>query len=235
MYTFESIVRYSEIDEYGKMTVPAVLETLQDCCTFQSEHLGLGLAWLKEHHRAWVLSSWQVVFVRFPQMGERIATSTWAYDFKNFFGYRNFKIEDEAGHVIVYANSVWAYLDTESGRPVRIPQEVAERYSLEEPFPMEHAPRKLKCPENMQAGEPIRVGHFFIDTNRHVNNSKYVMMAEEYLPEKANVRELRVEYKKAAVLMDEIYPGHLEEDGKVFVSMEDKDGKPYAVAEFLLD
>ena len=36
MYTFESRVRYSEMDEFGKLSVTGIMNYLQDCSTFQS-------------------------------------------------------------------------------------------------------------------------------------------------------------------------------------------------------
>ena len=55
MYTFDSRVRYSEIDHQGTMTLPALINYFQDCSTFQSESLGLGMKALREKKKAWVL------------------------------------------------------------------------------------------------------------------------------------------------------------------------------------
>ena len=80
-YSFSGRVRYSEIGENGLLTLPGILNYFQDCSTFQSEEVGLGIDILKEWKRIWVLSAWQVVVDRYPYMGERIKTSTWAYGF----------------------------------------------------------------------------------------------------------------------------------------------------------
>ena len=58
-------------------------------------------------------------------------------------------------------------------------------------------------------------------------------MAEEYLPEGFKTGELRVEYKKEAVLADIICPKVSVEEHRVFVSLENETGTPYAIAEFL--
>lgn len=233
MFCFESIVRYSEIDADRFMTLSAMLNLLQDCCTFQSEEIGVGLDFLQQNHRAWALLSWQVVICRYPEFGEKVKAYTWPYDFKSFLGYRNFKIEDENGEVIAYANSVWVYLDTQKKRPVEAPEEVKERYCLEDAYEMNYSHRKIHLQQDMQAKEPVRVRKFQIDTNQHVNNSKYILMAEEYLPEGFKVRELRVEYKKEAALFDLICPKVKETDHLVMVSLENEAGKPYAVIEFI--
>ena len=150
-------------------------------------------------------------------------------------GYRNFKIEDETGEEIACANSVWVFIDITNGRPVRVPEEIKEKYSFEEPYDMECLGRKIRTEEGMQPKEPVRIGRFHIDTNRHVNNGKYVMIAEEYLPEGFKVKELRAEYKKAAVLSDFLYPRVKVMDRSAMVVLADADEKPYAVIEFRED
>lgn len=56
IYTFDSRVRYSEVDHQGTLTLPAMMNYLQDCSTFQSEDIGVGLSALRERKRAWLLS-----------------------------------------------------------------------------------------------------------------------------------------------------------------------------------
>ena len=45
------------------------------------------------------------------------------------------------------------------------------------------------------------------------------------------VRQLRVDYKKSAVLGDVICPRVSEEDGRIVTELCDGNGKPYAVVE----
>ena len=82
MYEFDSRVRYSEVDHHGTMTVPALINYFQDCSTFQSEDLGIGTTVLKEEKRAWLLSYWQVILNRKPELGEKITIGTFATEFK---------------------------------------------------------------------------------------------------------------------------------------------------------
>ncbi len=60
MYSFQSTVRYSEVDESGALSVPALLDYLQDSCLFQAESLGHGVAYTRECGLAWLLSAWRV-------------------------------------------------------------------------------------------------------------------------------------------------------------------------------
>lgn len=71
MYEFKSRVRYSEIDHRGTMTLPALINYFQDSSTFHSEAVGLGMEYLREKQKAWVLSYWQVIVERYPKLGKR--------------------------------------------------------------------------------------------------------------------------------------------------------------------
>ena len=79
------------------MTVPALINYFQDCSTFQSEDLGIGTTVLKEEKRAWLLSYWQVILNRKPELGEKITIGTFATEFKGLFGNRNFYMKDADG------------------------------------------------------------------------------------------------------------------------------------------
>ena len=43
MYAFDSRIRYSETDSEGYLTLDALLNYFQDCSTFHSEDVGLGI------------------------------------------------------------------------------------------------------------------------------------------------------------------------------------------------
>ena len=150
-YAFESRVRFSEVDHHRRITLPAIINYFQDCSTFQSEELDLGLSFCERRKRAWVLSSWQVEVERYPELGEAIRVRTWASGFQGLYGYRNFCLEDEAGHMAAYAHSVWVYVDTEKGRPVKALPEDIEKYGTGEPLDMEYESRKITLPKQTTA------------------------------------------------------------------------------------
>ena len=230
-YEFEGRVRYSEIDHRGTMTLPALINYFQDSSTFQSEAIGLGMDRLKHDRKAWVLSYWQVIVERYPQMCEKITTGTFATEFKGLYGNRNFYMKDGSGELIARANSIWAFMDLEKGRPVRPTAEHIDPYGTCEPLDMPYEERKIALPEQSEAGEPFPVRKYHIDTNEHVNNCQYVQMALEMVPGDIQVRQLRVDYKKSAVLGDMIYPRMTAEQERTVVELCDADGKPYAIVE----
>lgn len=231
-YTFDSKVRFSEVDHTGRITLPGIINYFQDCSTFQSESIGLGVDYFAEHNRAWVLTYWQVVIEEYPRLAQEINIATWATEFKSMLGKRNFCMTDAEGKKLAYANSVWAYMDMKKGRPVRPSAEEVEPYGSGEPLEMDYQPRKIKLPESAVKKEPFAVRKYHIDTNEHVNNCQYVQMALEAVEKELNVHQVRVEYKHSAVYNDSILPRVAEEDNRTVVELCDPEGHIYAVVEF---
>ena len=97
MYSFNSKIRYSECDSDGRLTLPSLLNYFQDCSTFQSEELGVGVGYLKAHHQVWVLSAWQIEVERYPRLCEEVEIGTFPHEFKAFLGSRNFFMRTKDG------------------------------------------------------------------------------------------------------------------------------------------
>lgn len=232
MYTFKSRVRYSEIDENQKLTLYNMMNYFQDTSTFQSESLHRGNDVLQELRCAWVLNSWQICINRFPRYLEKILVSTWPYEFRGFLGGRNFQITTEDGEVLAYANSIWTYLNMDSGLPVRIAPDDVKAYQIEDKLDMEYAPRKIEVPKSYEEKAPFTIKKHCLDTNHHVNNAQYVRFAEEYLPDMKEIRQVRAEYKKQSYLGDVMYPRVSCDEGIYTIVLCNKEGEPYAIVEF---
>ncbi|MDO5136087.1 MAG: thioesterase [Eubacteriales bacterium] len=231
-YSFTGRVRYSEIGENGCLTLPGILDYFQDCCTFHSEDIGQGMEVLKKRNRAWVLASWQVVVNRMPALGEELVVSTYPYEFKGFMGMRNFTMDTRSGERLAYANTSWTNLNTETGFPERLTDADVKGYVREERLEMEYAPRKIAVPKERESRDPFVVQKHQLDTNHHVNNCQYVVMAADYLPEGFSIRQMRAEYKRQAVLGDVFYPQVAWEEGRLLVVLGAGGGTPYAIVEF---
>ncbi len=235
MYTFNSRIRYSELDESGYLAVPKIIDYFQDCSCFQSETLGVGRTMLEERDLAWVLNFWQIVIQRRPKQMETVEIGTFPYEFKNFMGMRNFFMKDENGAYLAMANSLWSLLDMQTGRPVKVGEEITSKYQLETPLSMEYATRKVTMPSEMEARESLKVRKEHIDTNNHMNNAQYVVVAMNYIPCRSMVKEIRIEYKKQAYLEDTIFPFVATIENGYAVSLRDKDGAAYVNMHILTD
>lgn len=232
MYSFEGRVRYSETDSKGKLTLVSLLDYFQDCSTFHSEDLGVGVDYLTERHLVWVLSSWQIVVERYPKLNERVKIGTAPYEFRSFLGSRNFVMMTEEGECLARANSLWSLLDTQTWKPTAPPEDMLKAYVLSEKLDMDYAPRKIAVPEGGSYRDVITVKKHHLDTNNHVNNGRFVDMTMEFLPENFVIRQMRAEYKMQAHLDDVLYPYVAEEKDHLVAALRDENGKPYVIVEF---
>lgn len=243
-FEFTTHIRYSEVDESGRATLPAIIDLFQDCSTFQSESLGVGMAWLKEKRRGWFLTHWHIIVDRRPGTYENVAVGTFASRFKGITAERNFYLRDESGALPVRANSHWAFVDLDTGKPTRPSPEHVEPYGLHEPLEMPDAPRKIAPPDELESRDAFVIRRHHIDTNGHVNNCEYVRAALDLLPEGAliggaagtgaarEIRELRVDYRRSAVLGDIVCPKVAHEPDRTVVELRDPQGAPFATIEF---
>lgn len=231
MYSFKSRVRYSEINKEGILDIPSILNYFQDCSTFQSEHLGVGMDYLKKEKRAWVLNSWQIEFLHDVGIFEDIEIGTWSYGSKGVYGYRNFVL-NRNGQRAVNANTIWVFTDMETGMPVKVQPKDVEIYGIEPQIEMTDYGRKIKTEGEGKKESEFSVRKYHIDTNGHVNNVKYVQFAMEYLDDMRKVKVLRAEYKKSARYGDIISPVIYKEENAMTVSLNDKYGDVYARVQF---
>lgn len=232
MYQMQTRVRYSEVETNKQVGISQIVNYFQDCSTFQSEDIGQGIVQLEESNRAWFLCGWQIEVERYPMFGEMITIQTWPYDRTDLYAYRNFLIKDVEDQIIARANSIWFLVDTISGKPIRITDQDVEMYGTGEPLSMEYENRKIRLPKEMQIFDSFFVMKAHIDTNNHVNNSQYILFAQEFLPQGFEVKKMRADYKKAAKLHDEIIPKVWYGEKHCIVQLCDKENKTYVVIEF---
>lgn len=233
MYSFQSRVRYSEVDENENLTYSGIVNYLQDCTTFHSEAVGKGVHVLKEEKKVWFVLTWQIQVLQPIKLGEEITVSTWPADFRSMYGERDFTIKNHLGQCCIKAISRWVFMDVALGRPVKPEPEDISCYPVEPKLDLPKKERRISWEGPAQLPETFAIKRYQIDTNGHVNNGQYIQMALEYLPEEFVVGEIRVEYKIPAVYGDKVIPKVYPMGKRMVVCLEQEDGKSYAVVEFL--
>lgn len=204
MYSFKSKIRYSELDKDGYLSLEAMMKYFQDCSSFHSEELGVGMDLLKEKNVAWMVITWHVQIFRKGRLGEEITIGTWPHSFRHIKGGRNYVLIDSEGKTIARANSEWVLFDMTQNRIAKIPKEISDPYTLEPALDMGTIQKIDNREDELKAYDKINVSPFFLDTNGHVNNVKYLSIAEGYLDENEPYDELRAEYRNQAFLHDDI-------------------------------
>lgn len=238
MYTFEGRIRYSEVDELGDIELVSLINYLQDCATFQSESLGLGMRFLADHHFTWVLASTRIEVARLPHFMDVIRASTWCNAMDRFTARRHFSLETADGETLVLATSLWCTVDTEHYRIMSVP--ATERAYLEDTPDPAVGPleRKLRVRGEARDAARVVVARHNLDTNRHVNNAQYVLMAQDALADvglglpPTQIACIQTQFSRQALLGDVILPKVYEEGDALSVSLDDESGEPYSITRF---
>ncbi|MBO6310780.1 MAG: acyl-ACP thioesterase [Oribacterium sp.] len=241
MYEIKERVRYSEVGGSQDITITSLVNYLQDCSTFHSADIGLTLDRLNELHKAWLLSYWDIYVERMPRLYENITVGTSPHAFRGVLGRRNFWIKDSEGNYLLRADSIWFCFDTERQRPVKIDEEMVSYFGeLEDVLKLTAGDRKVQEPEEMVEAPAIKIEPHHIDTNHHVNNARYLQIADDVLSAVTEGKEsftsgrIRAEYRKAAVLGDIMIPMYGKSaNGGIVVSLRSETGDVFCNIEFL--
>lgn len=77
----------------------------------------------------WVVSRHEVDYLRPASLGERILEETWVSALRGPLCTRRYRFRrDGDGELLVQASTQWAFVDTRTHRPRRVPPAVAERF-----------------------------------------------------------------------------------------------------------
>jgi acyl-ACP thioesterase len=240
MYTFDSRIRYSEVDKNATLTIESLINYFQDCSTFQTQDGPASMEYLMEKGLAWVLNFWDIEIKRLPKLCEHVTLGTIPYEIKGFFGLRNFFMDTDAGERLAVANSVCTLYDFVKGVPAKVTQEIIDAYPLDPRLDMEYSARKIALPKDVPAvpAKEIIIREHHLDTNNHVNNGQYVRMAMGCIPEEhGTITRIRVEYKKQTKLGDVLHPEVMtvskNDNLSYTINLKNADSQSVCVVEFV--
>ncbi len=204
MYSYHTRIPYSSVARNGKISYGAVLDLFQNCSTYQSDDMGVGLEYLLERGKGWIVAYNEIIFNDLSYRKGELTVGTWPYEMKAVFGKRNFILKDEEGSPLAVSDSLWVFMDTVKGRMERVPEEIAKSYATShgDRYEMKTHDRKIKPPADMEYIKDFPVRLSDVDTNGHTNNAVYVSLAEDLLDEKKEYERLRIEYRRPVM-----YPG----------------------------
>lgn len=198
-FTEEFKIPYYDSNIKGYATPESLLTYMGEVATRHSDDVGLDIENLRKNNYGWMLNRWKVKINEYPLAMDSIEIKTWASDFRKFYADREFKILSKDHKELVEASSVWIFLDMKRKRPIRVTEDVTNRYGIEgnQIFEGFYDFEKPFATEN---GLTFRVRKSDIDYNHHVNNVKYFQWMLEALPryidEEYILEEFEIQYRK---------------------------------------
>jgi len=202
------LLGYGEVDDHNRMRLSALINYLQDVATMHSKMVGYGTTKCKEIGMAWMTLTWHIKVFSYPQGDTNIEVKTWSRGIKACHASRAFEITDEDGNLVAHADSMWAWVDVYSKKPMRPSIDMVEGYGAIERMLFENEKVRISIPEKIDSAISFHVQRRDIDTNMHCNNTKYIEYALEAIPqetyENKQIEELEIVYKKPVFYHEKI-------------------------------
>ena len=218
-------VRYYECDAYGHVNNANYLRYMQEATFDASAAAGYDLARYEALGCLWLVRETDIEYLRPLRYGDSVRVKTWVADYRRVRFRRMHELYHAAsGELAARASTDWIYVNSATGKPAPVPQDMIAAF-----FP-EGAPPPASPPDPFPEPPPSPPGIFKmrrrvlwpeIDGVRHVNNANYLLYVEDcgfqvgdhfgwpsqrmweagfaILP-----RRHRIEYRQSAVFGDEV-------------------------------
>lgn len=218
-------VRFYECDAYGHVNNANYVRYMQEAAFDASAAVGYPYERYNEIRRLWLIRETDVEYLSPLRYGDRVTVRTWVHDFRRSRSRRMYELRRAGSDEMVARGCTdWVFIDSESGRPTRIPAEMVKAFmpegAPESTPPHEHFPDPPPPPPAVFTLRR-RVEWRDIDMAQHVNNAVYLayiddcgmQVAAAYGWPVARMREVgfaivarwhHIEYKVPALVDDEI-------------------------------
>ena len=155
--------------------------------------------------------------------------------------YRDFELFDTQGEKLARATSRWVLIDIVKRRPLRLTQELIEKYqgepqsqAFEEELENMSYPKDFFDTENA-VKQRYTVLRRDIDSNMHMHNLAYLDAAGELLPqqiyEEGEKNHIRISYKKEILYGEEITGVYIQHEDRHVVGLTDTNKGVRAIVE----
>lgn len=204
-YAKKFFIGYSDVDKNDKCKLCKIVDLLQNTATMHSKSVGYGTKTMMELKQAWLMLGWKVKILKYPEADMDVEVRTWSRGIKGVEAKRGYEIYSEDGELLVIADSSWALFDLEAQKLIRAPEEMINAYGTlnKNPFSDEKSER-LRDNDIIESEIEMIVGKRDIDTNNHMNNSKYMEYIVEVLPDNIEISEFECIYRKQVIYGEKI-------------------------------
>ena len=131
LFEYHLVVRPEEIDELGHANNVAYVAWLQAAAVAHSAAQG----WPGERYRdlglGWVVRSHTIEYLQSAQVDDPVVIETWVATMKKVTSLRRYRILRESDRALLArAETNWAFVNYASGKPTRVPPEIAWAFQV---------------------------------------------------------------------------------------------------------
>lgn len=191
IYSKNYETRWHDTDACRVLRPSAMLTYFEETADLHVRSVGKSLDDMRDENKVgFILARMSMVFHRPVAADVLLTVETWTCEGRGFSTERDFRAL-EGDTVVAEATSMWALVDVESRRPIKIANAPFE-FRHEPPLKLDVPTRvRLSGVEMKKVGER-RIAYSDIDYNMHMNNTRYPDMLCDFMPDMSGHRMSRV-------------------------------------------
>ena len=230
MNTFKKAIEVDihDVDFNGVCRMSSLMQYIQSAAQTQLTENGMSYENLKEKNRAFIITKIKLEFTDTVRAYDRLVAETFPCISRGFSFIRCYALYREE-KMIGRAISVWALVDTETRRLVRVNDfdlnlPTYEAWDIELSY--------FRMPDTLKKVGIYTVSYADLDQNMHVNNTRYADIFSNFIPlNNKRIDSITINYVNEAKFKDELDVYAELTDGVYYVRSVCKDGKTNAEAE----
>jgi acyl-CoA thioester hydrolase len=130
IYERRFTVPSTAVDGNGHVNNVTYVQWMQDIAVAHYDFMG-GTALTQALGATWVVREHKIVYQSPAFAGDEICVQTWVVNLRRVRSLRRYQFARQSdGQLLVRGETDWVFVDTETGRPRRIPEEIASLFQL---------------------------------------------------------------------------------------------------------
>lgn len=169
------------VNAMGRLGLYGILNLLQETAWMHAETLGFGMKAMEEKNLFWVVTRQTVAMKSWPGFGETVQVQTWLRPPEGAFVAREFRILDVRGQEIGTCITSWLALDRQT-KKILPAQNLYPWEQIARPEATGLVADKIPLEGSYETLAKFGVRNSDLDTNQHVNNTKYAQWILDSIP-----------------------------------------------------
>lgn len=169
------------VNAMGRLGLYGVLNLMQETAWMHAETLGFGMKAMEEKNLFWVVTRQTLKMTEWPAFGKTVQVQTWLRPPEGAFVAREFRILDETGKEIGTCVTSWLALDRKTKR-ILPAQDLYPWAQIARQETTGLVADKIPVEGTYETLAKFGVRNSDLDTNQHVNNTKYAQWILDSIP-----------------------------------------------------
>lgn len=209
-------------------TIKTFLEALSNTANIHGNSVGQGINDQGKSHLSWVVTNWKLEVYQRPKICETMLVKTWGQEYSKLRAHRDYDVFNQKGEIIAKATSIWIAINTETGKPIRLTDDIMSVYGREpqhKNFPNFEFTKDVDIDIPIVSKIRFKINKSMIDCNNHVHNPSYMDLVNEVLPEgmdEIHFNSIEISYKKEIGPREEVLVEYATDGGKSYVFIWDE-------------